>query len=114
MMPPMAGEAAHEHETGQEPGLLEWEALRQASECLKTLAHPVRLRRVEMLLRDRYTVGELALACEIPSHTASGHLRLMERSGLLASKKEGRKVYYRVAEPHLAHIIACVEGRFGE
>ena len=37
-------------------------ALEQAAECLKTLAHPHRLRIVQMLLQGRYTVGELAEA----------------------------------------------------
>jgi DNA-binding transcriptional ArsR family regulator len=87
-------------------------ALEQAAECLKTLAHPVRLRMVQMLLRGRYTVGELAQACGIPSHMASEHLRLMQRSGLLTSEKDGRKAFYRIAEPHLANIMACVEARF--
>lgn len=87
-------------------------ALQQAAECLKTLAHPHRLRMVQMLLRGRYTVGELAKACEIPSHMASEHLRLMQRCGLLKSEKDGRKAYYQVAEPNLANIMACIESRF--
>ena len=87
-------------------------ALEQAAECLKTLAHPHRLRIVQMLLRGRYTVGELAEACEIPSHMASEHLRLMQRCGFLTSQKEGRKAYYEVAEPHLENILQCVEDRF--
>lgn len=88
-------------------------ALEQAAECLKTLAHAHRLRMIQMLLRGRYTVGELAEACGIPSHMASEHLRLMQRCGLLGSKKEGRKTYYQIAEPHLANIMACIEARFG-
>src|SRR6187455_3372753 len=95
------------------PGLLPLEALQGAAECLKTLAHPHRLRMVQMLLQGRYTVGELAEACEIPSHMASEHLRLMQRCGLLSAEKDGRKAYYQVAEPHLANIMACVEARFG-
>lgn len=88
-------------------------ALAEAAECLRTLAHPHRLRMVQMLLQGRYAVGELAAACDIPSHMASEHLRLLQRSGFLAAQREGRFVYYTVAEPHLASILACVEGRFG-
>lgn len=88
-------------------------ALAEAAECLRTLAHPHRLRMVQMLLQARLTVGELAEACGIPSHMASEHLRLMQRCGLLGSEKEGRKTFYTVAEPHLANILACIEGRFG-
>lgn len=93
--------------------LMSLDALTQAGECLKTLAHPHRLRMVQMLLQGRYTVGELATACEIPSHMASEHLRLMQRCGLLSAEKDGRKAYYQIAEPHLANIMACVEARFG-
>ena len=88
-------------------------ALEQAAECLKTIAHPHRLRMIQMLLRGRYTVGELAEECEIPSHMASEHLRLMQRCGLLTAEKDGRKAYYQIAEPHLANIMACIEERFG-
>ncbi len=95
------------------PQLTPLDALVQAAECLKTLAHPHRLRMVQMLLQGRYTVGELAEACGIPSHMASEHLRLMQRSGFLTSEKEGRKAYYKIIELHLASIMACVEARFG-
>lgn len=95
------------------PKLTDLAALEMAAECLKTLAHPHRLRMIQMLLQGRFTVGELAAACEIPSHMASEHLRLMRLSGFLASEKDGRKAYYTIAEPHLANIMACVEARFG-
>lgn len=93
--------------------LSDLEALNRAAECLKTLAHPHRLRMVQMLLQGAYTVGDLAEACDIPSPMASEHLRLMQRCGFLTSEKDGRKVYYRVAEPHLKKILRCVEDRFG-
>lgn len=90
------------------------DALERAAGCLRTLAHPHRLRIVQMLLRGRYPVGELAEACGIPSHMASEHLRLMQHCGLLTSSKEGRKAFYEIAEPHLANIMACIEVRFGD
>ncbi len=83
-----------------------------AAECLKTLAHPVRLRIVQLLLHGRYTVGELAEDCGIPDNVASEHLRLMQRCGFFTSEREGRKVFYQVAEPHLENIMDCVESRF--
>jgi ArsR family transcriptional regulator, zinc-responsive transcriptional repressor len=93
--------------------LTDLDALAEAAECLKTLAHPHRLRMVQMMLQGTYTVGELAEACGIPSHMASEHLRLMQRCGFLTSEKEGRCVHYAVAEPHLASIMSCIESRFG-
>ena len=100
--------------TKTKPKLLSLESLAEAAECLKTIAHPHRLRMIQLLLHGRYTVGELAEACEIPSHMASEHLKLMQRTGFLAAEKDGRFVYYSVAEPHLGSIMSCVEARFGK
>src|SRR5579859_5110899 len=86
------------------PKLTSLDALSQAAECLKTLAHPHRLRMIQMLLQGRYTVGELAEACDIRSHMASEHLRLMQRCGFLTCAKEGRNAFYEITEPHLANL----------
>ena len=93
--------------------LTKLDALGEAAECLRTLAHPHRLRMVQMLLQGDYSVRELAEACELPSAMASEHLRLMQRCGFLTSEKDGRKVFYRVSEPHLKSILKCIEDRFG-
>lgn len=92
--------------------LTDLEALGQAAECLRVLAHPHRLRMIQMLLAGEFTVGELAEACELPTAMASEHLRLMQRCGFLKSEKDGRKVFYRVTEPHLKNFLRCVEARF--
>ncbi len=90
------------------------EGFAQAAECLRTLAHPHRLKMVQLLLSERrYSVNELAEACEITQPQTSDHLRLMQRCGFLNSSREGRTVYYEIAEPHLARIMACIEDRFG-
>ena len=88
------------------------EALGEAAECLRTLAHPARLRIIQLLLFGRFTVGLIAEDCDVPNNVASEHLRLMQRSGFLSSEREGRRVYYQIAEPHLAGIMDCIEARF--
>lgn len=88
------------------------EGLSSAAECLKTIAHPHRLRMIQLLLNGEHTVGELAEQCGIPSHMASEHLGKMKDRGLLSAERDGRKTYYRIAEPHLAEIMKCVEARF--
>ena len=89
------------------------DVLAEAAECLRTIAHPHRLRMIQLMLQGEHTVGELADACEVASHVASEHLTLMRRCGLLASEQRGRRVYYRVVEEHLADIVRCIEHRFG-
>lgn len=92
--------------------LVDLERLGEAAECLKIIAHPHRLRIVEMLLHSRYTVGELAEGCGIPSNIASGHLKLMQRCGLLAPQREGRSIYYQITEPCLKDFFVCIRKRF--
>ena len=94
--------------------LIDLDALNKAADCLRLLAHPHRLRIVEMLLADRYTVGQLAEACGVASHVASGHLRLMQRCGMLSQRRDGRKTYYRVCEPCLSEFLACIRHRFAK
>ncbi len=108
----MIGKASKTNRTNKPRGSLE--LFSEAAECLKTLAHPVRLRMVQLLLHGKYTVGELADDCSIPSNVASEHLRLMQRCGFLSSERDGRQVYYQIAEPHLRNIMACIEARFLE
>ena len=96
------------------PDLIDLEVMAQAAECLRMLAHPVRLRMVQMLLGGSYSVGELAEKCEIANHQASEHLRLMQHAGFLSRREEGRYKYYEIAEPHLRDIMACIESRFGD
>ena len=52
-----------------EPGLrlTNLEALAEAAECLRTIAHPHRLRILQILTQSEHSVGELADACELPS-----------------------------------------------
>jgi len=92
--------------------LIDLDRLSQAAECLKALAHPHRLRIVEMLLKARFTVGELAEKCDIPSNIASGHLRLMQRCGFLAPERDGRNVYYKITDPCLGKFLGCIRERF--
>lgn len=94
--------------------LIDLDVLQDAAECLRTLAHPVRLRMVQMMLHHEYTVGELAEACEIRSHMASEHLRLMQRCRFLDCRKEGRRRYYQVVEKQLEGLMKCIEEHFGD
>ena len=93
---------------------LDINALTMAAECLRILAHPNRLQIVQMLLTGKqYSVNEIAEACELAQPTTSDHLRLMQRCGFLQSEKDGRTVFYSIAEPHLKDIMSCIQKRFG-
>lgn len=96
----------------QEIDLITQNTLEMASECLKTIAHPCRLQIISILLQENCSVGELAEFCNIPSSMASEHLRLLKDRGILSSRRQGRKVYYEVADHALEHIIKCIRARY--
>ncbi len=83
-----------------------------ACECLKTIAHPDRLKMIHILLKKDQTVGKLAIACNIKPNVASEHLRIMKDRRLLEATKIGREVFYKVKEKALANIMKCVEHKF--
>lgn len=94
--------------------LLPLEALAGMAECLKVMAHPIRLRMVDILMHGDFTVGEIAELCEIRQNQACEHLRHMQSCGLLTSERRGQRVYYKVASSHLPTLLGCVRSRLAE
>ncbi len=68
-----------------------------ASDLLKALAHENRLKVVELLSFGECCVEDLASVMGISVKLISAHLRVMRTSGLLTTRKEGVRVYYRLA-----------------
>ncbi|MGD2120816.1 MAG: metalloregulator ArsR/SmtB family transcription factor [Gemmatimonadota bacterium] len=97
----------------QKKALLDWDALEAATMCLKSVAHPVRLRMLELLLEGEYTVGELADLCGVGQSTASDHLGKLRDRGILEQERQGRRVFYRVAAPAIGGIVSCMRKNFG-
>ena len=93
--------------------ILSSKALADAAECLRSIAHPTRLRILELLLQGEYTVGELAEHCDALHHVVSEHLGVMRDRGLLDRERRGRCTYYRVVNPGVEGIIDCVRDSFG-
>jgi len=93
--------------------LLKMDELHDAALWLKTLGHPIRLHMVQLMLRSRYAVGELAEACDIPSHVASEHLRLMSDRGLLSRERDGHRIYYQVSQKDIASLIKSLQNPRG-
>ena len=98
----------------QAPELIPLDYLKEVAECLKCIAHPQRLRIIEILRKGEYSVDEVARMCNISQPATSGHLRLMSAKGLLHSTRRGRTVFYSVAEKQLESIIGCIASKYSE
>ncbi len=82
--------------------------LEDTAACLKILAHPLRLRIVEILEQEDLTVGMLAERLGLPQAAVSQHLNLMKARGLLTSVRQGRSVHYKVFHPQCGQILNCI------
>ena len=88
------------------------EHLREAAQCLKVIAPPVRLQIVEMLLDNRMNVGETAQATNTPQNVTSEHLKRLREHGLIAMERDGRRMICWVIEPGMRSIIQCIQARY--
>jgi len=98
---------------GETLDLLPEDVLQGAAECLRLMGHPARLRIVDILMQGEFPVGEIAEMCNLPPHQTSEHLRLLKGHGLLDSARQGRTVYYRIANPRLPGLINCIRSTCG-
>ena len=74
----------------------------------KGLAHSSRLELLEALAQGERSVDALARACGIPMANTSHHLLVLKECGLLASRREGLQVFYRLADDEVPALVATL------
>ena len=84
------------------------ELARHAAEVLKAVAHPLRLQIVEVLAQGELNVGEIVEAVGEKQAITSQQLNLMKDKGVLASRRDGARVYYRIENPNVTRVLGCV------
>ena len=80
----------------------------RAAEVLKTVAHPLRLRIVELLESGEKSVNELSDLLGVTQPLTSQHLSQMRIRGVLGCRREGTLVYYSIVNPDVIKIIHCI------
>jgi DNA-binding transcriptional ArsR family regulator len=85
------------------------ELVETTARMLKCLGHPLRLRILDLLEReDELTVSEVQEALQLEQAVCSQHLNLMRDKGILARRKEGVHVYYRLGDPRSLKVLGCL------
>lgn len=79
------------------------------AELFKALAHPARIRALEVLVDGEHTVGELQPLVDIESSHLSQQLGVLRRAGLVTTRKEGASVYYSLRDPLVADLLAVAK-----
>src|SRR5262245_59225155 len=73
-----------------------------AARFFRVLGDPTRLRLLTLLLdapTGEHSVGELVTALDVPQSRVSTHLGCLRWCDLVQARRDGKQVYYRVADP---------------
>jgi len=79
------------------------------AELFKALAHPARVRVLELLSEGDQTVGEMQPLVGLePSHL-SQQLAVLRRAGVVTSRKKGAAVVYRLRDREIVKLLAVAK-----
>jgi ArsR family transcriptional regulator len=86
--------------------------IREASDALKAMAHPLRLKILCLVGQHELMVQDIVEAVGTSQSNISQHLAKMRDQGLLASRKEANKVFYRIDDPRIIKMISMMREVF--
>ena len=75
------------------------------AELFKTLAHPARIRVLELLSQRDHAVHELLTQVSVPASNLSQHLSVLRRAGLVTSRRDDGEVLYAISVPEVADLL---------
>ena len=90
------------------------EILGRMAQVLRLLAHPDRLRIIEILEAGAAPVHGVVDGLGLPQAATSQHLNQMRRIGLVTAERRGKEVWYAIADPRSLSILNCIRGKGGK
>jgi rhodanese-related sulfurtransferase len=75
----------------------------------KAIANPARLELLDLLAQGERSVEDLAGAARMKVFNTSAQLRMLAGAGLVASRRDGVRVYYRLADSGIVAFIGQVQ-----
>ncbi len=75
------------------------------AEFFKALAHPTRIRILELLKEGEKSVGELQLALPAEGSTASQQLAILRMKNLVDTRKAGNMIYYSLRDSRISDLM---------
>ena len=88
------------------------ESINQASAAMQAIAHPMRLKILCLVGNQELSVLEIVDAVGTTQSNISQHLAVLREQGILESRKDANKVFYRVGDPRVLQMIALTRQIF--
>jgi ArsR family transcriptional regulator len=82
--------------------------LDRAAEVIKCLGHPLRLRLLEALELGEKSVTELQEYAAASQTAVSQQLSALRARGVVASRRKGTRVFYRIIDAKVTSILECI------
>lgn len=79
------------------------------AELFRSLAHPARIRVLELLSEGERSVGDMQPLVGIELSHLSQQLGVLRRARLVQTRKEGSNVYYSLHDPEVAVLLASAK-----
>ncbi len=83
-----------------------------ASALLKALSHEDRLLLLCQLSQGEACVSDLEVACGVYQPSLSQHLGVLRREGLVDTRRDGKHIYYRIANDDAMAVLQVLYQRF--
>lgn len=87
-------------------------AAEEAASCLRALSNPSRLLLLCQLVEGAKCVGEMEQALGLSQAYVSQQLARLRAEGLVSAERDGRTVYYSLADPRVTPVLAVLYDQF--
>ena len=88
------------------------EDIRQAAQAIKAIAHPLRLKILCILGDQEISVQDIVEQVGTSQSNISQHLAILRDKGVLVSRKDANKVFYRIGDPRTTKLIGMMRDVF--
>jgi ArsR family transcriptional regulator len=88
------------------------EHIEQASRALKAMSHPLRLKILCVLGDEEISVQGIVDSVGTSQSNISQHLSILRDKGVLRTRKDANRVYYRVADSRTLQLISMMRDVF--
>jgi len=88
------------------------ENIREASDAMRAMAHPLRLKILCLVGNQELSVLEIVEAVGTTQSNISQHLAVLRDHGLLEARKEANKVFYRIGDARILKMISLTREIF--
>lgn len=88
------------------------EDILQASLALKSIAHPLRLKILCMLGEREVSVQNIVADVGTTQSNISQHLAILRDKGVLTTRRDANRIFYRVADPRILKLVLMMREVF--